>query len=300
MNDTEFSCKYTEYHESIENYINSTLIIPKSPQKNIYISQIYSMSNGGKRLRPILSLAVCDALGGDREYVLPFAVAIEKIHAYSLVHDDLPAMDNDDYRRGRLSTHKVYGEAMAILTGDALLNSAFETMAECCEKYLHICPQMIQAMLYIAKAAGSEGMIGGQVIDVESEGMGVIPYELLKIMHSFKTGALIKASVISAAMICKSSKNVIDALIDYADALGLAFQIKDDLLDVEGNFANLGKTTGKDVESKKPTYVAVFGIEKARELLKQSTLAAINSVNNLDIKSDFLIYLAKYLQERNK
>ena len=300
MIDAEFKNKYKEYKKDVEDFINSTLIVSTLPQKNIYESQTYSLSNGGKRLRPVLALAVCEALKGKKEYVLPFAVAIEKIHTYSLVHDDLPAMDNDDYRRGRLSTHKVYGEAMAILTGDALLNSAFETMSECCVKYLQDCPHMLQAMLYIARAAGSEGMIGGQVIDIESEGMGVIPYELLKKMHSCKTGALIKASVISSAMICNPNKNVMCALDDYSDALGLAFQIKDDLLDVEGEFDKLGKTIGKDSENNKPTYVSLFGIEKARELLIQATSIAINSVKIPEINSEFLIYLAKYLQERNK
>ena len=299
MNETEFINKYDEFKKEVEDYLNSKLIIPKLPQRNIYESQIYSISNGGKRLRPVLALAVCEALKGKKEYVLPFAAAIEKIHTYSLVHDDLPAMDNDDYRRGKLSTHKVYGEALGILTGDALLNSAFETMSECCEKYLHDCPDMIKAMSYITRAAGCEGMIGGQVIDIESEGKGTMSYELLRKMHSYKTGALIKAPVIASAIICNSSKDVIHALEKYSVALGLAFQIKDDLLDVEGEFDKLGKTIGKDSKNKKPTYVTSFGIQRAQELLEEATSMAINSVKIPEINSGFLIYLAKYLQGIN-
>ena len=277
-------------NEFLENYLKEN----DSLEKSIYSAMRYSLLAGGKRLRPVLALAVGEMLGGKIDEILPYACAIEMIHTYSLIHDDLPAMDNDDYRRGKLTNHKKYGEALAILAGDGLLNLAFELMLESTANNGEDLHQKVKAMSYIAKSSGIQGMIAGQVIDTESEGKE-IPYETLEYMHKCKTGALIKAPVLASAIICNASDEEYSSLEEYAGNLGLAFQIKDDILDVDGSTEKLGKRVGSDADNKKTTYVSLYGLEKSKLLLEETTFKAISSIKKFGDKAEFLIELAEYL-----
>jgi geranylgeranyl diphosphate synthase type II len=235
----------------------------------------YSVQAGGKRLRPILVIAGAEAVGGNAEQVMETACAMEMIHTYSLIHDDLPAMDNDDYRRGMLTNHKVFGEAIAILAGDALLTLAFKLIAL---NGARTGDARIIATLVtdIADAAGTDGMVGGQVVDIESEGKAVSA-ETLDYIHTHKTAALIRASLCAGALIAGGGPAQLAAIARCGEALGLAFQIVDDILDVEGSTEELGKTAGKDAQQQKATYPAYHGLEasraKARALIDQAKLA---------------------------
>lgn len=293
-----FNTDFKSYSERVENWIRENIKSENSPEKRVYDAMSYSLLAGGKRLRPVLSLAVCDMLEGDEKTVLPFACALELIHTYSLIHDDLPCMDNDDYRRGKLTNHKVFGEAMAVLSGDGLLNLAFETMLLETIKSKDQGLYRAKAALLIAKAAGTTGMIGGQVIDMESEDRE-ISYELLCAMHQKKTGALIKASILAIAELLNAHEEIKNSLECYADNIGLAFQIKDDILDFEGNSDIVGKPMGSDEKNHKATFVTVLGIKKARELLKTSVEQAVDALKPLK-KADFLIKTAVYIAERDK
>ncbi len=253
---------------------------------------------GGKRLRPVLSLAVCDMLEGDREDVMPFACAIEMIHAYSLIHDDLPCMDNDDFRRGKPTNHKVFGEAKAILAGDALLNTACEIMLDAVLADDRDPLGKAAAARIIMDAAGSAGMIAGQIIDLESEHASISFEELCR-MHRLKTGALIRASILSAARLCRADQKIWEALDRYGQYIGLAFQIKDDLLDYEGDAEVIGKSTGSDEKNHKSTYVTLLGIKKAKELLKETVEEAVKVLKDLQ-SADFLIKTAAYIAERER
>lgn len=300
-----FKQKYSKWVDTVNCSLESYVTEKDTHERNIYKSMRYSLMAGGKRLRPVLCLAVCDMLGGSEAVVLPFACAIEMIHTYSLIHDDLPAMDNDDYRRGKLTNHKVFGEAMAILAGDALLNYAFEIMIDSCRMEVDsptqpdMLARKIKAMKIIANASGTSGMIGGQVIDIESEGK-VLPVETLEYMHKCKTGALIKAPIISSAILCGASDDDMKSLDSFSTKIGLGFQIKDDMLDVEGNSSEMGKLKGSDEASKKVTYVSVVGLEKSRQILANLTEEAVNSLKRFGPRANFLIELAKYLLNRNK
>lgn len=297
--------KRMDFKEQLEKYANvineqlERYVVEKDlPERSVYSSMRYSLLAGGKRLRPVLSLAVCDMLGGRMEEVLPFACAVEMIHTYSLIHDDLPAMDNDDYRRGRLTNHKVYGEAMAILAGDALLNMAFEVLFESIIKNNNNQELKVRAAAVIAKAAGAEGMIAGQVIDLESENKRISD-DVLDRMHRCKTGALIKAPVVSSAVLCGTDEESMKKLECFAQNLGLAFQIKDDILDVEGNSEKLGKKVGSDAENDKSTYVSIYGIEKSKNMLRQITDKAVMSLDGFGEKAVFLRSLTRYLVDRD-
>jgi len=294
----DFKEKMDFYVGIVNDALDKLLCLGDSEQKKVREAMRYSLMAGGKRLRPVLSLAVCDALDGDIEQVLPFACATEMIHTYSLIHDDLPSMDNDDYRRGRPTNHKVFGEAMAILAGDGLLNYAYEVMLD------HVCKNSdnisakIEAMHIIAKSSGIDGMIGGQVVDLESEGKLISP-ELLEYMHKHKTGALIKAPVLAAAVICNANPDQKTSLEKYAGNLGLAFQIRDDILDVEGNADEMGKNTGRDKAKNKSTFVTFYGLDKSKEMLREITVEAIDSIAVFGEKGCFLRQLAEYLVTRN-
>lgn len=226
----------------------------------------YSVLNGGKRLRPTLLLMVLELYERDLSLGLPIAVAIEMIHSYSLVHDDLPALDNDDYRRGKLTTHKKFGEAEAILIGDALLTHSFSIVTD--ETCGVSSDKLIKIIGMISRYAGINGMIGGQMIDIESEKKKV-PLETLKYIHENKTGKLIKLPVEIGAIICDATKEEYKALERYSECIGLAFQIKDDILDIEGDFQKIGKPVGSDLELEKTTYPSLFGMDKSREILKE-------------------------------
>ncbi|MCX7885211.1 MAG: polyprenyl synthetase family protein [Caloramator sp.] len=253
----------------------------------------YSLLAGGKRIRPILSISICQALGGKIDDVLDFACAIEFIHTYSLIHDDLPAMDNDDLRRGKPTNHVVFGEAMAILAGDGLLNYAFEIMLkEAVDKNKFF---YLKAADIVAKAAGIKGMIGGQVIDLESEGKK-IDIDTLNKMHRKKTGALIEASCLCGCIIAQK-EDMTEAVKEYGKNLGIAFQIVDDILDYVGDPKKLGKNTGIDIKNNKSTYVSILGIEKSKKLAEEYSLNARNNAKTID-KSGFLLNLTDYLLNR--
>lgn len=292
----DFKQQLDNYVNTINEYIDKCVIEKELPEKSLYSAMRYSLTAGGKRLRPVLSLAVCDMLGGNAQEVLPFACAVEMIHTYSLIHDDLPAMDNDDFRRGRPTNHKVYGEALAILAGDGLLNLAFETMLESIIKNGDS-ERKAKAAAVIAKASGANGMISGQVIDLESEGKQV-DKDILNRMHRLKTGALIKAPVVSAAILCGACEDDIEKLDEFAENLGLAFQIKDDILDVEGSTEKLGKKVGSDAGNNKSTYVSLYGLEKSKEILSDVTHKAVRCLEKFEDKAAFLKSLAGYLLER--
>lgn len=259
-------------------------------------SMKYSLTAGGKRLRPILLMAAADVAGGRGEDFIQVACAIEMIHTYSLIHDDLPAMDNDDYRRGKLTNHKVYGEAMAILAGDALLTQAFEVMLRQPGVPADVLLKVVREM---AIAAGPNGMVGGQAIDLESEGKHV-PMETLKKLHMGKTGALFRAAIRSGAILAGADEKQLADLTAYADAFGLAFQITDDILDVVGNEAIIGKPVGSDERNDKSTYVTLTSLETARELAAQVVADGVKALEGFGDKAVFLRELLESLLVRNK
>ena len=292
-----FEQKTKEFQKIINNWLDSYLAVEDVPEKIIVEAMRYSLINSGKRLRPVLSLAVSEILGGDYNEVLPYACAIEMIHTYSLIHDDLPAMDNDDFRRGIPTNHKVYGDAIAVLAGDSLLNEAFLIMIDSAKG--ENIQKKLEAAAYISKASGMKGMIAGQVIDICSEGKS-ISKELLDYMHRCKTGALIKASILAPAIINNICKDKFAALNTYAEAIGLAFQIKDDILDVESTTDELGKPVGSDAENNKSTYVTLCGIIESKKLLSNLVEKAINSLQCFDERALFLREMARYIAERKK
>lgn len=268
-------------------------------QKSVYDAMSYSVLAGGKRIRPVLALSVCDMLGGEVEDALRFAVAIECIHTYSLIHDDLPCMDNDDLRRGIPTCHKKFGEATALLAGDGLLTFAFEYMTDM-SGYKNTPPtSVLKIVNEIATGAGCDGMIGGQVVDLECEGKTDVDEEMLTYLHNRKTGALIRVSALAGAISANADDEQISAITKYADCIGLAFQIQDDVLDCTGDATVLGKPIGSDAENEKVTYVTLLGIENARKKAKQLTEAAIAALDIFGEKAEFLRELALYLQNRN-
>lgn len=259
-------------------------------------SMRYSLMAGGKRLRPILVMAAADAVGARGTDFVQVACGIEMIHTYSLIHDDLPAMDNDDYRRGKLTNHKVYGEALAILAGDALLTQAFEVILRQQGVPAEVLVQVVREM---SVAAGPNGMVGGQVIDMLSEGKR-ISLEELRRMHMGKTGALFRAAIRSGAILGGADAVRLEALTTYADCFGLAFQITDDILDVVGDEAVIGKPVGSDERNDKSTYVTLTSLEEARELAAETVAKALKALELFGREADFLRELVQMLLERNK
>lgn len=294
----DFKEKFNKWTILVNGALEKYSILHNTPEGNIYRAMQYSLTAGGKRLRPVLALAVCEMLDGNEYDVLPYACAIEMIHTYSLIHDDLPAMDNDDYRRGIPTSHKVFGEAMAILTGDALLNYAFEVMLGHSLANQDKLPERVKAMEIIAVSAGIRGMIGGQVVDLESEGKNITA-ATLEYMHRCKTGALIKAPVLSAAVLCRAGEREYGSLEEYAGNIGLAFQIKDDILDVEGSLENMGKRAGSDAANDKSTFVTLYGMDESGRLLSEAVNRAVGSLGIFGSKADFLRELAVYIEKRN-
>ncbi len=256
----------------------------------------YSLLAGGKRLRPILALAACEAVGGALDAALPYACAMEMIHTYSLIHDDLPCMDDDDLRRGRPTNHKVYGEAIATLAGDGLLTDAFKVLARAGANAAAPAAAL-EAIAELAEAAGSAGMVGGQVIDLLGEGRELGLAEL-ETMHRRKTGALFVAAVCGGARLGGANASRLAALREYARALGLAFQVIDDLLDVEASTEAMGKRTNKDGARGKSTYPALMGVARARELANQLIAQAADALREFDGRADPLRALAAYAVER--
>lgn len=281
----------TQYREYLEEYLTKRIDQFKGqPQKQLYEAMEYSLLGGGKRLRPIFTLEFCRLCCGDWEVALPFAAAVEMIQTYSLIHDDLPAMDNDDYRRGKLTNHKVYGEGMAILAGDALLTDAFACLASADLPG----DAIAQAVAILANNAGSLGMVGGQVLDIMSEERELSAQEVLDI-QSRKTGALINAACALGVIAGGGSKQQLQAACGFARALGLAFQIRDDMLDVIGSQEEMGKGVGTD--GAKNTFVRLYGLEKCEVLVQKYTAAAIKCLQAFE-DTDYLVGLAKSLTER--
>ena len=268
----------------------------ESLDENLMRAIEYSLMAGGKRLRPILLMAAADAINGSGEKFITVADALEMIHTYSLIHDDLPAMDDDDYRRGKLTNHKVFGEATAILAGDALLTLAFEVAL----RQEGVPPEILLKVLKeISIASGAAGMVGGQAIDLRSEGVH-IDFATLKTMHSGKTGALFKAAIRSGAILAGTTAEQLKSLTRYAENFGLAFQITDDILDVTGDEKILGKPTGSDEKNHKSTYVSLTSLDEAKKLAQAAVDEALDALKNFGSEADFLRELVKYLIAREK
>ncbi len=282
-----------EYIEIINNRLHTYLDI-KYPDI-ISEAMRYSVFAGGKRVRPTLALLSTKALGSDFNKTIPFACALEMIHAYSLIHDDLPAMDNDDYRRGKLTNHKVYGEAVAILAGDALLNTAYEIMTDYALESVDI--NSLKAMSKIAKASGIDGMIGGQVVDILSDGK-IIEKEILTYIHENKTAALIKAAMASGAIMAGADDEIVRQFELSGYYLGMAFQIKDDILDVEGNASELGKSIGSDAKNHKNTYVSLYGMERAKKDYEEFSSESVQILLRLSLYNNDIINYAESLLNR--
>ncbi len=288
----ELESKILEVNKSLHKYLEEK----DNPQGTIYKAMEYSLNAGGKRIRPILVLACAELMGAETEKIMPFACSLEMIHTYSLIHDDLPCMDDDDLRRGKPTNHKVYGEAMAVLAGDGLLNLAYETIL----KQSQLSPNMtLAAMAVIAESAGVEGMIGGQVIDLESEGKNVDSITLMT-MHMHKTAALIMASAKVGALLGGGGREDLIAVEEFARYLGIAFQIKDDILDVSGKEELLGKTIGSDGENQKATFVSIYGMEQSEKMLNDYTEKAIDILARYGTKAEFLINLSNFLLDRDR
>ena len=266
---------------------------------SLHKSMRYSTFAGGKRLRPILLLAACEAVGGELSTAVPAACAMEMIHTYSLIHDDLPAMDNDDFRRGIQTNHKVFGEAVAILAGDALLTQAFILLSSPFYAAIVPPPERILSVIHeIASAAGSRGMVGGQIVDMESEGKADLDLPTVQFIHIHKTGVLIKSSVKSGAILGGADDRQLISLIRYGEAIGLAFQISDDILDIEGTTAELGKDAGSDQARGKATYPAVIGIEESRSRAAELIEIALDAIAAFDEKAEPLRAIARYILAR--
>lgn len=270
--------------------------VPVTYPEKIYEAMRYSLLAGGKRLRPILCLATCELLGGTVEMAMPTACALEMIHTMSLIHDDLPAMDNDDYRRGKLTNHKVYGEDIAILAGDGLLAYAFEFIAA---QTQNVPPQQVlQVVARLGRAVGAAGLVGGQVVDLDSEGVAEVSEETLNFIHTHKTGALLESCVVCGAILAGAELTDLQRLSRYAQNIGLAFQIVDDILDITATQEELGKTAGKDVQAGKVTYPSLWGIEESKRRAKQLVEAAKAELAIFGEKAQPLLAIADFITNR--
>jgi geranylgeranyl diphosphate synthase, type II len=279
--------------EALEKYMPK----PDGHASQLLKAMNYSLFAGGKRLRPILCIAGAEAVGGDANDVLPVACALELIHTYSLIHDDLPAMDNDDLRRGKLTNHKVFGEAMAILAGDGLLTEAFNMLAmvEIPERAsANVLKRIINL---IAGASGWRGMVGGQAVDMQAEGK-TIDSPVINYIHNHKTGALIAASVSSGAVLGGGSQTELDSIAIYGEKIGLAFQISDDILDIEGNAEEMGKGVGGDTKKGKNTFPSVYGLSESKTILEELIDSGARALERFDHKADPLRQIAQYIIER--
>ncbi|MCD6486625.1 MAG: polyprenyl synthetase family protein [Syntrophobacterales bacterium] len=288
-----------EYLETKKNLVDRALE-EYFPERDGFSSEIsesmrYSLFAGGKRIRPVLCVASAEAVGGREDAVLPIACAIEMIHTYSLIHDDLPLMDDDDYRRGKPSNHKVFGEGVAVLAGDALLTEAFSLLSG---KTTGISPEKSLSIIHeISTAAGFQGMIGGQVADLRAEGKEV-GMEEVNYIHINKTQALITVSIRAGAIAAGAGKDDLNALSEYGRKTGLAFQIADDILDIESSREILGKNTGSDEDSKKATYPALIGIEESKKRTRKLVEDALSDINRFDEKALPLRMIARFIAER--
>jgi geranylgeranyl diphosphate synthase type II len=280
----------------VDEALKSVFPEPQGFAADVVRAMTYSLFAGGKRLRPILCIGGAEAVGKEGRTILPFACSLELIHTYSLIHDDLPVMDNDDLRRGKPTSHKVFGEAVALLAGDGLLTEAFRLMAGTSG----VDPRaLLKVIRLVGSAAGYQGMVGGQVVDIQSEGKPVDP-SLVNYIHSHKTGALIHASVTSGAILGEGTEEQVNAISSYGEKIGLAFQIADDILDVEGDSKTMGKGVGGDARKKKITFPAAVGLQKAKEIQGRLVEEAVGALKTFDEKADPLRSLALYIIERKK
>ncbi len=291
----------TEYLETkrqdVDRFLESVLPQAQTAPSTLHEAMRYSVFAGGKRVRPILAIAAAEAVGGSSQRILSIASSLELIHTYSLIHDDLPAMDDDDYRRGKPTNHKVYGEAMAILAGDALLTLAFELcsrqdLADGVDPARHV-----QIIRELAMGAGNLGMVGGQVLDIQAENKD-IDLATLQNIHKHKTGMLIRASVRMGAIAASATPSQLEALTGYAEGVGLAFQVADDVLNVTGTREELGKNPQTDAQRGKKTYPTFYGVEGARKFAEECVARAVSRLDGFDAKADPLRELARYITSR--
>lgn len=291
---------YEEYKAMVEDHLLDYMPAVDPISKTLYDSMKYSLTAGGKRLRPVLLLASCEFAGGDSMQALPFACALEYIHTYSLIHDDLPVMDDDDLRRGVPTNHIVFGPGIATLAGDGLLNTAFEIMLKNSYMWFDdpaMLKRRINAAYAIAKGAGIGGMVAGQVADIEAEDKQASP-ELLKYIHLNKTAALLHAAVEAGLYLGGADDEMMQNMLRYADAMGLAFQIADDILDVRGNAEEMGKATGEDLKNEKLTYVSLYGLEAAEQELHKLTQRAVDAIKEYYDNAVFFRELVLQLEKR--
>ena len=295
-----FNKELDEKVKKVNDLLESVLSVNTGLSEYLMDAMRYSVMGSGKRLRPILMEETAELFAGDAPELPYFMAAIELIHSYSLVHDDMPCIDNDEYRRGRKTTHAVYGETTALLAGDGLLNYAYET-ATMAFKDTHDPVKVGKALRILTQKAGIFGMVGGQAVDVDVEKTGSeLTKEKLLYIHENKTGALIEASMMIGGILAGAEDSDIKKLEEAALAIGIAFQIRDDILDVVGTFEELGKPIGSDKENEKDTYVTLFGFEKAKEDVEKYSEKAINILNSFDKKNEFLICLVESLISRNR
>ena len=286
----EYSQRMKQYGDAIEAFLTQQFT-EALPQKTLLEAMRYSLLAGGKRIRPILALEFCRVCGGDWKRAVPFGCALEMIHTYSLIHDDLPCMDNDDYRRGRLTNHKVYGEAVAVLAGDALLTAAFETASNA-----DAAPEIVVKIIRVLSGcAGELGMVGGQMLDLEGENRDLDAAYIHR-LQELKTGALLEAACLIGVLAANGTEAQVDAAKVYARSVGLAFQTQDDILDVEGEFQKLGKQVG--VDQKKNTFVRLYGLERCHQMVREQTDVAIAALDDFE-DPQFLIDLANQLASRD-
>ena len=295
----DFAKYVKEKNAAIEQALSDS--VPTIYPERLHESMRYSLLAGGKRIRPCLAIAACEMVGGKQEVVMPTACALEMIHTMSLIHDDLPMMDNDDFRRGVPTNHKVYGEEMAILAGDALLSHAFEYIAR--ETKGVEAEKILRVIADVGKCVGSEGLVGGQVVDIESEGLAMegkpVSLETLKYIHAHKTGALLETAVVSGAILGGGTEEDIERLGKYAYDIGLAFQVVDDILDCTATSEELGKTAGKDVAVGKATYPSLLGLEESQRIADELIKSAKEQLSVYDQKKAApLIGLADYIKNR--
>ncbi len=290
----DFKAYYANQQKLVENFLKNR--IAKKGISKVDDAMEYSLMAGGKRIRPILLMATAEALGSKGYNYLPVACGLEMIHTYSLIHDDLPCMDDDDYRRGRLTNHKVFGEAMAVLAGDGLLTLAFEVMLE--QKNVEPAA-LIETVREMAMCAGNFGMVGGQGLDLEFEGRQITPEQLRK-LHAGKTGALFIAAIRGGAHLAGATDEQLLALTKFADLLGLAFQITDDILDVEGTEEELGKPVGSDEKNHKSTYVSLYGLEAAHELAGKTVDEALECLEMFGENAEPLREITRLMTNRKK
>ena len=286
--------KFDEYKKLVEKKLDEYIPV-KYPEK-IWESMRYSVLAGGKRLRPVMALETCRVLCGTYEHAVPTACAIEMLHSQSLIHDDLPCMDNDDYRRGKLTNHKVFGESTAVLAGDALLSFAPQVILQNTSKTVSS-DTLLNVLEEFVVAAGAEKLIAGQVVDIDSEGKQ-ISEETLNFIHENKTGALFKLSMRTGAILAGAEEEKLKAVTDYAEKIGLAFQIMDDVLDVTSTLEELGKTPGKDAQENKATYVSFYGIETSKKQVASLCKQACDILKEHGIESDVLQAIADSINER--